>query len=163
MLNKETWEILLTSQQEQSEISKSNSSCNGRDHISTNGHAETLGVENGLQSSSGGCELHVLSSISECINWVCKRHWTRAENNNLSGKCVNGEVNRHAVSNGCDRLKICDIESGENKIEIANGSAGLNIEDEKLGNSKHPHVQVLVTGSMHLVGGALRVLWDRQP
>lgn len=162
MMNKETWELLSSSQQKQTEISKLDSSCNERDHISTNGHAETSRVENGMHSSSGRCELHVLSSISECMNWVCKGHWTSAENSSLSGKCVNGEVNGHVVSNGCDKMNICDIDNGGDKLEHVNGSAGLNIKDEKLGNFKNQHVQVLVTGSMHLVGGALRVLWDRQ-
>ncbi|XP_053380037.1 folylpolyglutamate synthase, mitochondrial-like [Mercenaria mercenaria] len=159
--NKETWEKLLN---ECDEMSKNSNLCNGSSSKSTKGHAqtETVTAENGLHSKNRKLESHALPTISHCLNWVCKRQWKTGENGYMSQNHVNGELNGH-VANGYEENHTCVSDNLEDSHGCVNGTSEINLGAGDIGALQlGPQIQVLVTGSMHLVGGALRVLWDKQ-
>ena len=155
--NKETWEKLT----HKLDVSKNSIMCNGDGHI-PNGHVHTgkEAAQNDFHSDRGEMESHALPSISHCVNWVCKRSTGNTENGNFSEKHTDAKLNGQIVENGgCDKNHRCDT----NGVAERNGHVNGTVEKKDVGASKcDQHVQVLVTGSMHLVGGALKVLWNKE-
>ncbi|KAH3796783.1 hypothetical protein DPMN_150354 [Dreissena polymorpha] len=150
--NKETFDDLL---QQQQNIGGSNN------------------LEMGTTGNKAECQSLIFSSISECINWICKRKWE--ENRVVSEKLRKGDllnnskvsINRdwtdEPVMNGTcisDTKVTNKVESGQG---LQNSDEGVyKYSNHASGDADRRHVEVLITGSLHLVGGALRVLWDRQ-
>ncbi|XP_060574519.1 folylpolyglutamate synthase, mitochondrial-like isoform X2 [Ruditapes philippinarum] len=157
ILNKETWDKQI---HELGHISKNNNICNGDSHIpngAVNAGNET--VENGLHCDTREVESHALPTISHCVHWVCQRSAVNKENRHLSEKCVEAKLNGQTVEQGCGEGYICEKDSSSGN----NGYIDGNLDINNVGASKgDPQVQVLVTGSMHLVGGALKVLWNKE-
>ncbi|KAH3796772.1 folylpolyglutamate synthase, mitochondrial-like [Dreissena polymorpha] len=150
--NKETFDELLRQQQN---IGGSNS------------------METGTTGNKAEFQSLFFSSISECINWICKRKWY--ENRVVSEKLIKGDllnnsevcINRDSTdASGINGTCISDTKV-TNRVE---SGQGLQTGDEDVykyvnqasEDADIQHVEVLITGSLHLVGGALRVLWERQ-
>lgn len=105
---------------------------------------------------------YTFHSISDCINWVGRRKTgnstRRVEriNERCQGKLekIDGDENK-------DSLRVCNskgLTNGDSKGQ--NGTITGNVE--RAGTLDKQHTQVLITGSIHLVGGALRVLQNMQ-
>ncbi|KAH3798830.1 hypothetical protein DPMN_152433 [Dreissena polymorpha] len=129
------------------------------------GNQQTLGSKTEYQS-------HICSSISECINWILKRKF---ENSVESGKLRQGEVlnysevcmNRDSkvepgINGTCtpDTIVTNIVESGQ-RLNHSDDDVYI-YANQASKDADRRYVEVLITRSLHLVGGALRVLWDRQ-
>lgn len=105
---------------------------------------------------------YTFHSISDCINWVGRR---KTGNGTHRGERINercqGKLEKTDADENKDSLHVCNSEgltNGDNKGQ--NGTITHSIE--RAGVLDKRHTQVLITGSIHLVGGALRVLRDMQ-
>lgn len=180
--NKDTWERLCK---------ESKSSTNGIPVVSNgfsnyyqasleqNGTSGVIPeVQNGAPPGQKCSESHALPSISHCINWVSKQQWVREKKDVVNGDVedivsgvvdhvVNSELHsKNGQVNAVGGNHIHKQDQGDMLNSFANGSVGNGTVGWDIGDHGSaggmPHVQVLITGSLHLVGGALKVLWDRQ-
>ncbi|XP_052790793.1 folylpolyglutamate synthase, mitochondrial-like isoform X2 [Mya arenaria] len=117
---------------------------------------------------------HTLPSISECINWVCKRKWQQKSsrgNPYVSSLYANEDYQNDVdIENSFNWVAVqhgthfdMNTTNGHQPLSTSNRVNQSNVVDgQESKRSEKKHVQVLITGSLHLVGGALRVLNDRQ-
>ena len=147
-----------------SEIAKTENQESDRTRATRNGHSE--GVEmNGKTSFGEGSKAHFIShvhpSISSCINLMHKRRGEGQSSQKVSGDHANDKDNS-VVTNTLSNIHNNgdEIQNGSCVNEPGTEHASGPEKGSLIGDKKH--IQVLITGSIHLVGGALRVIWDKQ-
>lgn len=126
-------------------------------------------------------ETHTFPSISRCISWVSKKRWCHGQQRNNRyvasiyatedyqkdwevENSYNMVANRvHTLDRPDQRNGVSSDGSQHGNIggEVCrNGESNLSVGEPGTKSDKRK-VQVLITGSLHLVGGALRVLEDK--
>ena len=151
---KTAWEKLESRNDCSKDYALAQSEINGHlkvDGQSPLGKGDTAEAENfknsvqGQEHRSTNTFTLTFTCISDCIDWLCQH---RLNSKDLSSET---QVNKTAQQNG------------ENSKELSSSNKAGKVSDQSVKNEiKKAHLQVLVTGSLHLVGGALKVIWDKE-
>ncbi|KAL4219103.1 hypothetical protein ACF0H5_021686 [Mactra antiquata] len=160
--NKKTWVSLCTKPEAELTVNGEHLKDAATQNGGTNKHEENGLDDTDICNTSSDKSLLTFPSISHCINWVRQRQWEHGVK--IKGKDCKSDSN--GIGDGENILVDCDIgDIGTNSNVCSSGvgdsEANIGAANGVSGNNKK-HVQVLITGSLHLVGGSLRVLWDNQ-